>query len=497
MRASFLLSKGKHRAQLIQGSTEDEMASTIPCLSVTRLMVAFVVLALSFSTANAECLVCPSDITMNPQLGDCSALVYYEVESCEGASVSLTTGLPSGSTFPPGRTIVIYEGTEANGMPTDCTFSVNVPLVTCPSDIIVTTDQAMVDYSVTFCGSVIKQKFGLPSDSIFPVGLTENVFEVSDMSGHNDTCSFEVYVSIQCPPNIVVPAAANECFAVVEYDIVEQDVMVVGMPSGSEFPVGTTTVTLEHREKINGNPISSCSFDVVVYDDQQPSILCPDSIEVEAGRCESALVEYTLMTDPANDNCQVDVLSRTIDGETDIVNVPGNEPISWTSKSIFPIGTTTGVFEVFDGAWNSALCSFEVTVVPGPEGPPVTCSITTDDVNSFHYIVEWSGGGACAVEAIVEPSCLDDIEVQTSGTVLELDEILDCARKNDSPRDLHDDVKLIIKEEGSGKVVCRAKPVVPAQTDERSEENEEQLFVNGSSESGGIEENIVFIGVSS
>ena len=214
------------------------------------------------------------------------------------------------------------------------------------------------------------------------MGLTENVFEVVDLSGNVDSCSFEVFVSIQCPSDIVVPTAANECFAVVEYDIVEQDAIVVGMPSESQFPVGTTTVILEHQEKINGDPISSCSFDVVVHDDQQPSILCPDSIEVEAGRCEPALVEYTLMTDPANDNCQTDVLSRTIDGETDIVNVPGNEPISWTSKSIFPIGTTTEIFEVFDGAWNSAFCSFDVTVLPGPEGPPASCSIATDDVNS-------------------------------------------------------------------------------------------------------------------
>lgn len=92
---------------------------------------------------------------------------------------------------------------------------------------------------------------------------------------------------IMCPANIAVDTDAGACGAVVNYtDAVAIDpdgdlVSVIQispdpgvLASGSEFPVGTTTVTFRATDS-TGNT-ADCSFDILVTDNELPVITCND-----------------------------------------------------------------------------------------------------------------------------------------------------------------------------------------------------------------------------
>ena len=116
--------------------------------------------------------------------------------------------------------------------------------------------------------------------------------------------------------------------------------------SGSVFPKGVTTVVCMAS---NGGPPVSCSFTVVVNDNQPPAFPngCVSPITVAAqASCPfatSAPVEFATPT--ASDNCST-------------VTVTCNPP----AGSMFPLGTTTVTCTATDGSSNTATCNFPVTV---------------------------------------------------------------------------------------------------------------------------------------
>jgi len=91
----------------------------------------------------------------------------------------------------------------------------------------------------------------------------------------DDLLLAESACTLDCPGNITVDAPLGETSMVVDYEISyscedeEPDgtevVLVNGLPSGSEFPIGTTTVYHELRDG-EGNILDSCSFTVTVND---------------------------------------------------------------------------------------------------------------------------------------------------------------------------------------------------------------------------------------
>ncbi|MBW7912550.1 MAG: HYR domain-containing protein [Taibaiella sp.] len=100
--------------------------------------------------------------------------------------------------------------------------------------------------------------------------------------------------TINCPGNIIVNNDANACGAVVTYTTpVGTDncsgantVQTAGLPSGSLFPIGTTTNTFKVTDANNNS--STCSFTVTVNDVQNPVIAnCPANItrNVTPGQC--------------------------------------------------------------------------------------------------------------------------------------------------------------------------------------------------------------------
>src|SRR4029077_15276530 len=105
---------------------------------------------------------------------------------------------------------------------------------------------------------------------------------------NQSSCSFTVTVTdnqnpvITCPSNLVLTADAGRCsrsnvtFAVSATDNCNVTNLVSSPPTGSTFPVGTTTVTNTATDA-SGNT-SSCTFTVTVTDNQNPVTTCPGNL---------------------------------------------------------------------------------------------------------------------------------------------------------------------------------------------------------------------------
>ena len=121
---------------------------------------------------------------------------------------------------------------------------------------------------------------------------------------------------------------------------------IAGLPSGSEFPIGTTVNTFEIVDG-NGNT-QTCSFNITVIDEIPPVMNCPENQFVGVNPNEAYVLpdywETGLIS--AMDNC------------SELVN-PTQNPVAGTN---LPIGTHTIEFTVQDASGNETVCSFELKV---------------------------------------------------------------------------------------------------------------------------------------
>ncbi len=330
----------------------------------------------------------PSNSIEDSDNGVCGASISWvepsvSDHSCTGASISQTSGLANGSIFPIGTSTVIYTATDAAGNTSVDSFTVQVndvedPAINLPANISVGTDTDSCNAVVTFTeptttdnctGASILQTAGLPSNSIFPIGTTTNIYEATDASGNTTLDSFIVTVYddqkpdiIGCPSNISQDNDTDACGAIVNWteptatDNCDGDLagyLSRSHAPGDFFPVGTTTVSYVF-EDATGNQ-ETCSFDVIISDTQVPQISCNENITTTADEGENyATVIYT--APEGSDNCE---------GET-IVQTEG-----LASGSQFPEGITVNTFVVTDVAGNTDTCSFTVSVSDG-EAPVIS-----------------------------------------------------------------------------------------------------------------------------
>ncbi|WP_422108066.1 HYR domain-containing protein [Winogradskyella sp.] len=123
--------------------------------------------SIAFDTASPPTFsYCPNNITVNN--GFCNPGVLYPLPTAQDASgqsltVTRTRGLASGSTFPPGDTVVEFSATDAYCNTSTCRFTVTIvdntaPTISCPADITSTSSTGAavpVAYAPTFsdnCG---------------------------------------------------------------------------------------------------------------------------------------------------------------------------------------------------------------------------------------------------------------------------------------------------------------------------------------------------------
>ena len=126
--------------------------------------------------------------------------------------------------------------------------------------------------------------------------------------------------------------------------------LIAGLPSGSLFPVGTTSVTFE---AVDGNQNSAdCSFDVTVNDTTAPEITCPAAVlrDITIGCTDVVNYEVT-----ATDQCVVATGPTTdlVLGDIAFTGYRGDNPdsLSFVAFVTMDIGTE---IEFTDNGWFAA-----------------------------------------------------------------------------------------------------------------------------------------------
>src|ERR1035441_3552460 len=345
-------------------------------------------------------LNCPSNITVTAT-GQSGAVVFFTASASGGCSPPpfVNAMPPSGSTFSIGTTTVFTTASDSCGNSTNCSFTVTVtrpPIaLICSSNITVTatsSNGAVVFFSNSAsggCSPPPSVNAMPPSGSTFPIGITTVFTTASDNCGTSTNCSFTVRVNppvhppivLNCSSNITVNASsssgASVFFTVTASGGCSPPPMVVANPpSGSTFPIGTTTVNATASDNCGNS--TNCSFTVTVV--RPPiSLNCSSNITVTATSSSGATVFFTLS---ATGGCSPPPF------------ISANPP----SGSTFPIGTTTVNVNASDSCATFTNCSFTVTVVRPPISLTCSSNITVTATSSNGMVVFFtvSATGGCS-----------------------------------------------------------------------------------------------------
>ncbi len=357
-------------------------------------------------------ITCPSNIVTTVNPGLCNATVTFAApvgaDNCAGATTTQTSGLNSGSAFPRGNVLNTFRVTDAAGNTATCSFTVTVndneaPVIVCPSNLTATATLGSCNAIVTYTtptgtdnctGSTTVRITGQSSGTSFPIGVTSNVFRVTDGAGNSTTCSFTVTVNdgeaptVTCPANISVPNSTGMCAANVSYatpvgvDNCSATTMslLTGLPSGGAFPVGTTTNTFAATD-VSSNS-TTCSFTITVSDNEGPTAIC-QNITLQLDSTGTAAVTTTAVDNNSVDNCTS--LSASV---------------TPTTFNCGNLGPNTVVLSLSDLNGNSSSCSSVVTVVSSAVSVAIVADTTSCGYNVSCFagsdgVATASGIGGC------------------------------------------------------------------------------------------------------
>jgi hypothetical protein len=352
-------------------------------------------------------------------------------DNCPGVTLGNDfngTNTLAGETFPVGVTTVNWSAVDAAGNTTTCTIDIEIndaqnPEITCPDNIVVGIDGSVTAGNATIvstgpCGVTLSYVAPVGSDNCpgqftfltGGAGAGPNYFEyggfytesyqVIDAAGNTASCSFTITVedpitpTITCPESITVPTDEGICGATVTYanplgfdncpgysiDLIN------GLPSGSVFPLGLTTVTFEITDPSNNTMM--CSFDVTVVDNEDPEITtCPADRDIATssngtGDCSGMVPDLTGEV-VATDNC-------TDAGNLVITQVPAAGSDFGAAHG----STQNVIITVEDEAGNTTTCITTLTLVDD-EMPTIDCSAidVTKDNDAGQCSFTMPGGG--------------------------------------------------------------------------------------------------------
>ena len=259
------------------------------------------------------------------------------------------------------------------------------PVLSCPPVVqaeCTAPEGAFVTYSVTADDAVDPAPVvscAPPSGSLFPPGATLVTCTATDTAGNGSSCSFEVVVAdttapaVSCAGDLVVectsPAGTAVSFAASATDGCDPaPVISCSPPSGSAFPLGTTTVTCTATDA-SGNA-GSCSFSVTVEDTQAPVLDHPARVTAECASPAGTMVELVVTA-------------------SDLCDPAPSVSLTPPSGSLFPPGVTRVTATATDASGNQATSTFDVFVVDTTP-PALTCPADLQVSGGPGVVVEFS-----------------------------------------------------------------------------------------------------------
>jgi hypothetical protein len=308
----------------------------------------------------APTLSCPSNIVV----GACAAAVAFNAPtvtdncSINPNQIQLVSGLPSGSTFPSGKTIQIFSCTDASGNAAICSFEILVnSLPTGDITPIPASCSGICDGSAVFIptgpmpeivrwsnGQFGNLATGLCTGS-YTVVLTDTYgcsasLPVTISSANNG--SFEIFAS-EIPASCTNSCDGNSSLAVAGGSSPFQIVWSNGQigPAAINLCAGNYTATVTDAQGCSQvQPVEIEAVDLIA-----PTLTCPANITT------SYCAPTVFYNQPlVQDNCTVDLQHLAL-----LSGLP--------SGAAFPQGITTQFFHYADAAGNDGQCSFTVTVL--------------------------------------------------------------------------------------------------------------------------------------
>jgi hypothetical protein len=284
-------------------------------------------------------------------------------------TMTATCNPASGSSFSVGHTTVTCSATDGHGNTGVASFVVSVtfndttpPTLNVPGQLTAEATSpggATVTYSVSAAddsGAPPSVSCDHPSGSTFPLGQTTVTCTARDAAGNTSAAqSFSVTVQDTTPPSLELPAnitaeADSAAGKTVTYSAGATDAVSGSLPasctppSGSTFPLGTTTVNCSATD--GAGRTATGGFTVTVSDNAAPTFFgVATDRQIEANGPAGSVVNYPLPT------------------ATDATDGPELVTCNPTSGSMFPLGRTVVTCSASDSHGNVGTASFSVRIV--------------------------------------------------------------------------------------------------------------------------------------
>ncbi|WP_224369643.1 ELWxxDGT repeat protein [Hyalangium versicolor] len=250
-------------------------------------------------------IICP-DVSVAEATSASGALVTYPLATASDAvsgSLQLAYSQASGTLFPLGTTDITVTAKDGAGNSTTCHFTLAVqdttpPAVTCPPSITAeaqTAQGAAVTFSLATPVDDVtpapEPSISHPSGTIFLLGTTSVTLMAQDEAANASSCTFTVTVQDTTPPTLVCPSevtvdAQDSAGATITYPAASAHDLVTASPqlaysepSGSRFPLGTTSVRVTARDE--AGLTTECAFPVTV----RPIAIDPTPAPTDPGGC--------------------------------------------------------------------------------------------------------------------------------------------------------------------------------------------------------------------
>lgn len=380
------------------------------------------------------------EINADNDLGECGAIVDFDIPVIDGADVSQTdeTGLSSGSFFPLGTTMLKYRIDFGEEIISDTCISIIVhdvepPVASCQNITIqldengnATTTATDVDFgSEDICGE-ITLSLDLTDFTCENIGENTVVLTVTDDKENSSMCSAIVTVEDNVGPAVVCTPLEIVLYDNGEYVLTAQDIkaMAAGTTdncSATEdivldvFPksfecvhVGEPVDVRVFAVDSKGNK-ASCWTTVTVYDETPPVAIC-ENVTVSLDANGQAKI-FSGQINAGNSHTSIPSWARTYNGlESGSYDACGVDYVSLDKYyfSCSDTGIDTVTMTVADRSGNKSICLATVTVndmiVP-----------VINDVSDIEVVVE---PGVCETEIeypgiVVSDNCDVTIEHTT------------------------------------------------------------------------------------